>query len=289
MMPLKEKSWLFTAVCLAALVVLCPASLHAVSPTTPTLQSEPPASKADMATTPPVKRITAMEAARETTPTMAISRQTVHETTPTLVVAGPGSVEAFKSGGFSTLTGVAPARYPTRVSAWYDPNELWIIIEAHGKNRHQLKADHTARDSDVWQDDAVEVFIAPHESIYRYWHVIVNPAGGILDEWVDKHGPQRSHDLEGLRVSILYGYDWWRAYFAIPFDSLGVDVPEKGESWRFNATRFVPEPDGGEASSWAPMPTRTFHYPANFGFLEFQGGEYQIELDDQAGSAEPPE
>ena len=80
MMPLKEKSWLFTAVCLAALAVLCPASLHAVSPTTPTLQSEPPASKADMATTPPVKRITAMEAARETTPTMAISRQTVHET-----------------------------------------------------------------------------------------------------------------------------------------------------------------------------------------------------------------
>lgn len=203
-------------------------------------------------------------------------------TSRTLTIASVEQVRQQAQTGFFLLESLERSLYRTEVSGWYDDKAVWFNIRAHGKTLPQLKRDFSGRDSDVWQDDSVEVFLAPTENINSYWHLIVNPAGGILDEFraPGKGAVDRKHNLENLRASILYDYEWWQVDIAIPFESLGVETPKPGDSMRVNFTRFVPVLNGeDEWSTWTPIPVPTFHAPKEFGKLVFEENDTVIRFE----------
>lgn len=207
-------------------------------------------------------------------------------TTPMLLSSGPSGKRQPAIGDFVKLGSGEPAEFKTEINSWYDVENFTIRVRCYGKPRPQLVAEHRERDSDVWQDDSFDVFIATNPEIpTEYWHVVVNPSGGILDEYVGHNvKPDRTRNIEGLRVSLFYQYDWWQATLTIPYDSLGVDVPQGGDIWRLNVSRYTPgfADYEDEWSTWAPLSKPTFHYPKDFGYLKFGEEGPEVIIDEEA-------
>ena len=182
--------------------------------------------------------------------------------------------EAEQSGEF-TLAGSAerPAAQTT-VRTVFDQSVLYIAVECEEPAMDKVVATHTQRDSDVWYDDCIEVYLQPGEG--DYFHIIVNTSGIHLDEVRSAvgGGADRSWD-SALEVRIAKQADGWLAELAIPFASLGVQAPQHGERWQANFCRERYAGQEGEFSSW----NRTrggFNDPGAFGVLVF--GSYDEAL-----------
>lgn len=134
------------------------------------------------------------------------------------------------------------------------------------------------RDEPLWQEEVVEVFLAPgEEDPVDYAEFEVSPLGVVFDARI--HNPTSlrkdmtadvSWNCPGLRWAAGRGVereDWW-AELAIPWLSIADDVPRL---WRANFYR-VERPRDGEAeyTAWSPTLTRPadFHKPARFGVLD---------------------
>ena len=143
----------------------------------------------------------------------------------------------------------------------------------------------TARDAPLWQEEVVELFVAPGaETPRRYAELELNPAGALFDALVDSpHG-----DRNGMRVD----RDWscaglvtearlradgsgWSARFVLPWRALAGDAePALASIWRANFFRIDrPRNAPAEFSAWSPTGIRPadFHRPARFGILERVG------------------
>jgi hypothetical protein len=195
---------------------------------------------------------------------------TIGAQSPTLVVGGNGDKQEAALTQFVVPETLEPAQHPTQVQGWYDQNALRLVITASGRSRDQWVANHRERDSDIHEDDSVEIFLKNTDKKNTYWHIIINPKGGILDEFVDDGRRYRQKDLEDLRVSLLYEENEWKAIVSIPFENIPSGTPEVGDTWKFNITRTVPlgGPDA-DYTSLAPLPELNFHDEANFATLEF--------------------
>lgn len=140
------------------------------------------------------------------------------------------------------------------------------------------------RDDPIYQEEAVEVFLAPGEADpVRYFEFEVSPLGTLFDATI--HNPTSvradmtgdpSWDCPGLQWGAGPGdirQDWW-AWLSIPWSAVSPS-PEPPRIWRANFYR-IERPRGGEPefSGWSPTLTRPadFHKPARFGFLELTGG-----------------
>lgn len=120
-------------------------------------------------------------------------------------------------------------------------------------------ADH---DGQVWQDDAVELFLDPHPQDEAYYQFIVN-AGGTT--W------------ESRGTDPAYGADWqavvrvedtaWSVEVRIPYAALGTAPPAEGAAWGVNVAwdRQTPSP---ATLTWASM-SSSLHQPAAFRKVRF--------------------
>lgn len=142
------------------------------------------------------------------------------------------------------------------------------------------------RDEPLWQEEVVEVFLAPGEADpLRYAEFEVSPLGVVFDARIHNPTSMRKDmtadvawDCPGLRWAAGRGdhretrQDWW-AELSIPWKSVaGADRPRL---WRANFYRIDRPRDGGdiadtEFSAWSPTLTRPadFHKPERFGVLE---------------------
>lgn len=135
------------------------------------------------------------------------------------------------------------------------------------------------RDDPLWQEEVVEVFLAPGEADpVRYAEIEVSPLGVLFDAWIHNPTSRRADmtadlawDCPGLRWQVGRGaerQDWW-AELSIPWEPLGsVDPPRL---WRANFYRVERPRDGApEFTCWSPTLTSPadFHKPARFGILE---------------------
>ncbi len=138
------------------------------------------------------------------------------------------------------------------------------------------------RDEPLWQEEVVEVFLAPGEDDpVRYAEFEVSPLGVVFDAWV--HNPTSirkdmtadvAWDCPGLRWAAGRGdhlEDWW-AELAIPWQGVATERPRL---WRANFYRIDRPRDGGyivdtEFSAWSPTLARPadFHKPGRFGVLQ---------------------
>lgn len=149
----------------------------------------------------------------------------------------------------------------------------------------------TRRDDPIYEEEAVEVFLAPGEADpARYFEIEVSPRGTLFDASVWNPDSARATmrvdpgwDCPGLRWQVGAGagdQDWW-AILEIPWAALVPGFPEtkRAAIWRANFYRIerprppfgVPAGGAAEFSAWSPTLTvpADFHRPARFGQLSF--------------------
>jgi hypothetical protein len=166
-------------------------------------------------------------------------------------------------------------RLATSVAAYCDQDFLTVVFIAADD---EIVATYYQHDEPLWQEDVVEIFIAP-EGLTPYFEIEVNPLGTTFDARIDSPDGLRATmktDLawtcEGL-FAALRRDDGKRVQIVIriPFASLKKH-PESSDEWRANFFRIDrSETHGDEFSAWQPAlkTPADFHVSAAFGALRF--------------------
>ncbi|HEY4640670.1 MAG TPA: carbohydrate-binding family 9-like protein, partial [Thermoanaerobaculia bacterium] len=166
--------------------------------------------------------------------------------------------------------GGAP-RLATSISAYYDDDFLTVLFDADDE---EVVATYLNHDDPLWQEDVVEIFIAP-EGLTPYFEIEVNPLGTTFDARIDSP--------DGVRATMTTDLAWTcdglfaalrrddgkriQIVIRIPFAAL-----KKSDEWRANFFRIDRSAShGDDFSAWQPtMKTPPdFHVAAAFGALRF--------------------
>lgn len=178
----------------------------------------------------------------------------------------------------------AGAKEQTEAKLLWDDRYLYVAFRCQDAH---IWGTHTTHDSPVYNDDCVEVFIAPDPQQPRnYFNIEMNVRGA----WLDQHHPRgprkrekREWNAKGVKIGITIdgtlNHDadtdrQWILEAAIPLANYaGVArhiPPRPGEVWHLNLNRL-----GGRTnpqySQWSPSrtPKPQFHAPADFGRVVF--------------------
>ncbi|MBT3286996.1 MAG: hypothetical protein HN380_06580 [Victivallales bacterium] len=126
-------------------------------------------------------------------------------------------------------------RNGTTVRIGFDNSHFYVAILCKEAEMQHLRTAWThaeERDSRIWQDDCVEVFLDPlSRSAGTGAHIVVNSAAVIYDAW----DGDSNWDCD-LRVAAVKQETAWSVEMAIAFESLGFQ-PVGGERWLLNVGR----------------------------------------------------
>jgi hypothetical protein len=178
---------------------------------------------------------------------------------------------------FRLADGSGPAIQQTQVRLRRDDLALHVRFDCEDRDAWGT---YRQRNDPIYQEEAVEVFLAPGEADpVRYCEFEVSPLGTLFDAVIHNPTSLRADmtgdpawDCPGLRWAAGSGaarQDWW-AELSIPWEALSPSS-EPPRIWRANFYRIERPRDGEpEFSGWSPTLTRPadFHKPARFGFLE---------------------
>ena len=143
-------------------------------------------------------------------------------------------------------------------------------------------ATHTRRDAPLWEEEVVEVFLAPGAAHPKeYVEIEVNPLGAIFDARVSNPDGRRetmrvdaSWNAAGLVAEVDRSVPGrWSVSMVLPWVDLCEGPPPT--IWRGNFFRIErPRQGAHEFSSWSPTRANPpdFHRPAAFGKLILVGG-----------------
>jgi len=144
----------------------------------------------------------------------------------------------------------------------YTEESLYVALKAY-KKRADIVAKHRGRDSDVWRDDCVEIFMDSNRDYQTHTQICVNSLGEYFDM-----SRQKGSAYDGMfRTSAKVEDDFWSLEIEIPYRELEASVPRKGTIWGFNviSTRMGVDAQQGQ---WVPTYGDP-HRPDRFGFLIF--------------------
>ncbi len=178
---------------------------------------------------------------------------------------------------FILADGSAPARQQTNVRIGYDDTNFYVRFDCADTD---IWGKATARDSAIYDEEVVELFIAPGEAHPTYYYEFeVSPLGTLLD--LDVHSPNL--ERRGLQANFAWdcpGLKWsaerydaanhWRAYLVVPWHSIGATGTVLPARWRANFYRIErPRDQPPEFSCWSPTMSEPadYHRPAYFGHL----------------------
>jgi len=173
--------------------------------------------------------------------------------------------------------GSGPAKQQTQVRVAYDADNFYLRFDCEDT---EIWGIATERDSAIYEEEVVELYIAPGEQHPTYYYEFeVSPLGTMLDLTAE------SPNLE--RRGLITDFDWncpgllwsaernepansWRAYMVVPWTSIGAPQGSLPTHWRANFYR-IDRPHGKEAefSCWSPTMSEPadYHRPAYFGHL----------------------
>jgi hypothetical protein len=177
--------------------------------------------------------------------------------------------------------GSGPARQQTKIRVCHDGSMLRIRFDVQDTS---IWGNFLKRDDPIYEEEAVELFIAPGaDDPERYFEFELNPDGVLWDGKIVNPG------LDGTRLQVestwnCDGAHWkaqrndnanaWHVWLALPLRALagGDEIPEV---WRANFYRidrpYQNKNDAmGEFSCWSPTLTSpaAFHRPRRFGTLQ---------------------
>jgi hypothetical protein len=174
--------------------------------------------------------------------------------------------------------GSAPASQQTRVRVCFDDDALYVRFDCDDR---EIWGTYTRRDEPLYEQEVVEVFIAPDaQDLVHYFEFQISPNGVLFDATVYNPTSTRDH-LQWDESWLCPGIRWmaqradaknfWWGAFALPWAGITRDgkIPSV---CRANFYRIERPRDGEtEYSCWSPTLTQPadFHKPARFGYLEF--------------------
>jgi len=161
-------------------------------------------------------------------------------------------------GPLGIIDAMGTPQYETTARMAASENGLLIFVSCDYPDPNRLVATHTQRDSEVWQDECIEVFIQPSNSKYR--HLVVNPASALFDE-LEKDSSWNA-DWQAVAVKRVSG---WDLEMLIPWKALG-GRSKDGTTWRFNIGRSSKYNNMSLITSWSPVGSG-FHMPSRFGYI----------------------
>lgn len=168
---------------------------------------------------------------------------------------------------FLSMNGDKLATEQSEVYICYDKENLYIAFKCYDSQMDKIKADKTSRDSDVWTDDCVDVFLDPDLSRRYFYQLIVNTLGTQQDINMTEVSDNK-WNIKWLTKSHR-DKDYWSIEISVPFTQLGLKTPTSGERWGANFNRESPRTP--EYSGWVPT-GQGFQIPTRFGDLVFTDG-----------------
>jgi len=190
------------------------------------------------------------------------------ETAPTI----DGQMDpAYRSAGTVRLVFIngddRQPKAPTTAYAVCTQTALYVLFRCRVADPKALAWTRRTHDSDVWQDNSVEVFLEPTGTgSGKYYQVVVNPGGTSAD--LLSRDPKAWNPK--LKIATAVGPREWTAEIEIPFDQLGIESGRVNKVWRMNLTRFTTAP--AEDTSWCVLGDYSSHVPRRFGYLWVDAG-----------------
>lgn len=172
--------------------------------------------------------------------------------------------------------GSAPAVQQTATRVCYNRQAFFVRFDCDDRD---IWGTYARRDDPVYDEEVVELFIAPGEATpVDYYEFEVTPNGVLLDLSVHNPSGDRADmvtdfgwDCPGLRWAAVRDdahHRWW-AVLAAPWSSIGA-TDRLPTVWRANFYRIErPRNGAAEFSCWSPTLTdpADYHKPARFGRL----------------------
>ena len=160
--------------------------------------------------------------------------------------------------GFCKLRAKSIAQAQPVLYVAFDSEALLCAVRVPCPNAARPVANVVKRDGPVWQDDSVEVFVAPTPGRSTYYHFVVNAAGvqrdacGMDEKWNAKWSAAAGRAENA-----------WVAEMSIPWRALGLSKP--GKQIGFNVAWNCRTGHPGHYT-WAQM-AKNFHEPEHFARL----------------------
>jgi hypothetical protein len=151
----------------------------------------------------------------------------------------------------------------TEVYVAYNSKYLFMAFVCHEREMAKIKAKihaFEARDTNIWTDDCIEIFLDPLASGKEFYQFIIN-SNGIFYDALNQDSSWNSN----IKVAVNKYKDQWIVETAIPFSDFNY-TPSGGEQWCINLCRE--QKQHKENSSL--FPAKKFMDPASFGPFEFQ-------------------
>lgn len=170
-----------------------------------------------------------------------------------------GAWQTAETAALGRTTDGSHAKVGATVKVFHDGSTLYIGFSCPEPAMADLSATVTDRDGRVYDDDSVEVFLAPNAIGMPYYHFVVGAAGGV---WDDRSGGKAWNEKWASGVSREAAS--WTAEIAIPFSSLNA---APAGNWRANFTRNR-QPGGPSYVTWS-VTYGNYHNPDRYGSLDF--------------------
>jgi hypothetical protein len=170
------------------------------------------------------------------------------------------------------VPGLTAAQAQSLIRMTYDDQYLYIGARMMEPYMRYLVSASENRDDNVWTDDAMEWFLDTDMTGQQVIQIITNNAGIIWDGHDFDRKTNVGWTCEGFRVATSYAEDCWYVEWAVPFEGLGMPVPQKGDIWRIQFARqryTTPTGKRRENSTWVGSPEATFKMPEWFGEVVF--------------------
>lgn len=183
---------------------------------------------------------------------------------------------------FVCIDGSGPAHYATTTRWCYDEWALYVRFDCHDPD---IWATYTQRDDPLYDEEVVELFIAPGSTQpTHYYELEINPNGVIFDARID--------NSSGVRAALGVDTRWnpalycvahrddpaqhWSVTLAVPWAEIAPPGPLP-QVWRANCYRIERSRGAAtEYSAWSPtlaVPA-DFHVPAHFGVFVLDEQRY---------------
>ncbi len=178
------------------------------------------------------------------------------------------------SQGFTVLGSGEPAQTETEFAVSFDAQNLYVAIRCFEPSMDKLLINATERgDERLYEDDGIEIFIAPGGQRNDYYQFQLNAAGVIAESAGYQSGVVRDLDWGSrFEAATHHEADQWTAEIVIPLVDLELGASVE-EDWGVNVTRVRYAGGPRQLSSFVPL-TGSFHQPGRFAALRLPGADF---------------
>jgi len=161
----------------------------------------------------------------------------------------------------------------TEFCVFYNEQNIYIGVKCHERKMDFLCENVKVHDGSVWNDDCIEIFLAPTSQFY--YHFIVNSIGTKYEE--TRNGANPNPEWNGSwEVAIFKDKTYWSVEILIPFSTIKA-IPGENKIWGFNVCRERYATGPIELSCWEnTIGAEGFGFtnPDIFGNFVFEGFDF---------------